>query len=111
MSTSRPSRPRRVGSFAARQCRLMGGAAVGSEWRRRSAVSIPKLRAHLAGPGPRIEAVRLDQGERDALQAETEAGGVRDRFVRVTDAELRTEVILVPVERTDRGGFFLRDHR
>src|SRR6185437_4750000 len=60
--------------------------------------------AHLGRPCGGDAAVRLEEGERDALQAEADAGRVRDFALDRADAEDLAEVTLVIVERHQRGG-------
>src|SRR5580658_5090373 len=55
------------------------------------------------------EAVRLEERHRDPLHPEAEAGRVRDAAVHRADAEALAEVVLMVVERADRGGWRLRE--
>src|SRR5512132_3018805 len=58
--------------------------------------------AHFLRPGVQVEPVLLEQGEGDALQAETHAGAVRDRAVCGLDVERHAEMVEVVVARADR---------
>ena len=55
--------------------------------------------------------MRLDQRQRHALQAEAQARSAGHLAVRRLDVEGAAEVVLVPVERADRGRLLRGDHR
>src|SRR6185312_4419802 len=73
--------------------------------------SRPKLRAHVGRPALGIKTVRLDERQRHALHAETEAGSMRDGFIGIANPEFGGEVILMPIERANRRGLVQRNDR
>src|SRR5205085_8540740 len=62
-------------------------------------------------PAGQLEAVALEEGERDALEAEPHAGAVRDGAIRRLDVERNAEMIHVVIARADGGGFLGRADR
>src|SRR4051812_19088282 len=57
------------------------------------------------------EAVRLEEGQRDALEAEAHARAVRHGIVGRLDVEHGAEMVEVVVARADRRGLFRRADR
>src|SRR5689334_25039029 len=67
--------------------------------------------AYFLRPAVHVEAMALEQRQRDALEAKAHAGAVRDVAVGGLDVERHAEMIDVVVARADGGGLVLRADR
>src|ERR1700704_1950474 len=71
----------------------------------------PQLLPHRAGPALDGETMCLEQGHDDALEAETQAGGIGSLAIERTDLEGGTKVLLMKIEGADGGRILGGDHR
>src|SRR5438270_613126 len=63
--------------------------------------------SHVEGPGGNLQAVGLEEGEGDALEAEAHAGAVGDDAIVGSDVEHLAEVVEVVVRGSDGGRLLL----